>query len=150
MNSPTVVASAPCFCDLSLNCVIRDACPKPVKQPSTQANSAWAGTWLCTKTVAARRVDAQRQVLRGGDQRAPAQHGRVLRDGDRMQVDDAEVRVVAVLQPDPLADRAQRVAEVQGVRRGLRAGEDDAALVRVLMMRSSFHAGDAYSTVTGA
>ena len=65
-----MVASLPSFCDLSLNCVIRDACPKPVKQPSTQASSAWAGTWLCTKMVARNGIDTHRQVLRGGRERA--------------------------------------------------------------------------------
>ena len=108
-----MVESVPCFCDLSLNCVIREAWPKPVKQPSTQLNSVCAGTWLCTKTVLRDGSMPKRQVLRGGDQRATPEHRRVLRDGDGMQVDDAEVRVVAVLQTDPLVDRSQRVAEVQ-------------------------------------
>ena len=56
---------------------------------------------------ALRRVDAQRQVLRRRHQRALAQRGRVLRDGDGVQVDDAEERVVVVLQRHPLLDRAQ-------------------------------------------
>ena len=76
---------------------------------------------------AAGRVDAQRQVLRGGHERATAQLLGILRDRDRVQVDDAEVSVVLVLQTHPLADRAQRVAEVQRIRRGLHTGEDDAA-----------------------
>ena len=46
-----MVASLPCRADLSLNCVIRDAWPKPVKQPNTQASCVCAGTWLCTKIV---------------------------------------------------------------------------------------------------
>ncbi len=74
---------------------------------------------------AARRVDAQGQVLRGGDQRAAPQLSGILREGDRVQVDDAEVRVVIVLQTHPLLDRAERVPEMQGIRGGLDAGEDD-------------------------
>ncbi|CNJ08796.1 Uncharacterised protein [Mycobacterium tuberculosis] len=46
-----MVESLPWRTDLSLNCVIREACPNPVKQPSTHANWVCAGTWLCTKTV---------------------------------------------------------------------------------------------------
>jgi len=75
---------------------------------------------------AAHRIDAKRQVLRGGDQRATAQLLGILRDGDGVQVDDAEVRVVFVLEGHPLLDRTQRVAQMQGIRRGLYAGEDDA------------------------
>ena len=37
--------------DLSLNWVIRFSWPKLVTPPSSQAASAWAGTWLCAKTV---------------------------------------------------------------------------------------------------
>ena len=62
--------------------------------------------------VAAVRIDAQRQVLRGGDQGATPQRLGILRDGDRVQVDHAEERVVLVLQPDPLGDRAECVAEM--------------------------------------
>jgi hypothetical protein len=51
VKSPTVVASVPCLADLSLNCVMRLASPKPVSVPSTHASSAWAGTWDCTKRV---------------------------------------------------------------------------------------------------
>jgi hypothetical protein len=75
---------------------------------------------------AARRVDAQRQVLRGGHERALAQLRGILRDRDRVQIDDAEVGVELILQAHPLLDRAQRIAEVQRVRCGLHAGEHDA------------------------
>lgn len=44
MNSPTLDRSLPCFCDLSLNWVIRLASPKPVMHPSTQASCACSGT----------------------------------------------------------------------------------------------------------
>ena len=51
VKSPTVVASAPCLADLSLNCVMRLASPKPVMVLSTQASSACAGTCDCTNRV---------------------------------------------------------------------------------------------------
>ena len=55
------------------------------------------------------------------------QLGRVLRDRDRVQVDDAVDGVVGVLQRNPLTQRAQVVAEVERVGRGLDTGEDAAA-----------------------
>ena len=64
------------------------------------------------KDGAAARVDTQRQVLRGGHQGSAAQHVGVLRDGDRVQVDDAEERVVVVLQLGPLGDGAECISEV--------------------------------------
>src|SRR6202022_3531250 len=72
------------------------------------------------------RVDAQRQVLCGGNERAPPQLLRILRERDRVQVDDAEVGVELILQTPPLADRPQGVDQVQRIRRGPDAGEDDA------------------------
>ncbi|KEF07343.1 hypothetical protein DF17_10610 [Streptomyces rimosus] len=51
VNRPTLVRSAPCLADLSLNCVIRLASPKPVRQFMTQASWACSGTWLWTKSV---------------------------------------------------------------------------------------------------
>ena len=79
VKSPTVVASAPCLADLSLNCVMRLASPKPVMVLSTHASSACAGTCDCTKSVdrrgrrpAAMYCAAVRRVVR-------AQRGRVLR-----------------------------------------------------------------------
>ena len=145
-----MVASLPCFCDLSLNCVIRDACPKPVKQPSTQASSAWAGTWLCTKIVLrAGSMPSARYCAAVTSVRRRSVLG-ILRNGDGVQVDDAEERVVVVLQPDPLLDRAQRVAEVQGVRGGLHAGEHDPLLCVAHDAVHLFMRVQAYSTVTGA
>ena len=51
MNSPTEAWSAPPRADLSLNCVIRDASPKPVMHCITQPSWACSGTWLCTNRV---------------------------------------------------------------------------------------------------
>ena len=50
-------------------------------------------------------------------QGALAQHLRVLLDGDRVQVGDEEERLVVVLQVHPLPQRAEVVAEVEGVGR---------------------------------
>ena len=49
MKSPTLAAPSPPLADLSLNCVIRRASPKPVRHCSTQPSWACAGIWLCTK-----------------------------------------------------------------------------------------------------
>ena len=79
----------------------------------------------------ARRVDAGRDQLGGGDQGAFAEHLRVLLDRDRVQVDDAvDRRVAAVLAGDVLQEAADVVAQVLGAR-GLDAGEDDHAGRRV-------------------
>ena len=67
------------------------------------------------------RVDAHRQQLRRGPQGAFAQHLGVVLDGDRVQVRDEEERLVVALQVDPLPQRAQVVAEVEGVGRRLDA-----------------------------
>ncbi|CPU64833.1 Uncharacterised protein [Mycobacteroides abscessus] len=53
VNSPTVVPSAPCFADLSLNWVMRPASPKPVWHDSTHDSSACCGT--CDWTNSAER-----------------------------------------------------------------------------------------------
>ena len=73
--------------------------------------------------LAGLRVDAQCDQLRGGDQAAPAERGRVLLDGDRVQVDDAVEGLGVLLQPHPLPQCAQVVAEVERARRRLDAGE---------------------------
>ena len=52
VNRPTLTESEPSFADLSLNWVIRCACPKPVRQDRIQASWVCSGTWDWTKTVA--------------------------------------------------------------------------------------------------
>ena len=52
MKRPTLAEPSPPLADLSLNCVIRRASPKPVRHSSTHAACVCAGTWLCTKIVA--------------------------------------------------------------------------------------------------
>ena len=56
-------------------------------------------------------------------ERCGAQLGRVLRDGQGVQVDHAEERVGLVLIGDPVPERAEQVAELDGTGR-LDAGED--------------------------
>src|SRR5689334_4906009 len=52
--------------------------------------------------------------IRGGDlARRMAQLRRVLRLGQRVQIDDAEDALVIVLQRDPVADRAEIIAEMK-------------------------------------
>ena len=75
---------------------------------------------------AAAGVDAQRQILRCGHQGATAQYGGILRDGDGVQVDDAEEGIVVVLQLSPLGHGAQRISEVKRVGGGLHTGENPA------------------------
>ena len=116
--------SAPCLADLSLNCVIRPASPKPVWQLSTHASSACSGDVRLDEEDRPLGVDARREVLRRGAAGPVAQHGRVGVDGQRVQVDDAVERVVVLLERDPLGQRAEQVAQVQGVRGGLHPGED--------------------------
>ena len=74
---------------------------------------------------AAVRVQPRGHQDRGRVVHPLAQPGRVVRDGDRVQVDDAVDRQVgAVLPGDVVQDRADVVPEVLGPR-GLDAGEDD-------------------------
>ena len=69
-------------------------------------------------------VEARADQDRGRVVDALAQLGRVVVDGDRVQVDDAvDRRVAALLAGDVLDDRADVVAEVLAARR-LDAGED--------------------------
>ena len=44
-----MAAPSPPLADLSLNCVIRRASPKPVRHWSTQLSCECSGIWLCTK-----------------------------------------------------------------------------------------------------
>ena len=88
-----------------------------------QASSGCSWTWLCTNSVhrsgsrpAATSSWAELQGL-------GPQLGRVLGDGEGVEVDDAEVGVVGVLVVDPVADGPQVVAEVD-VTGGLDAGQD--------------------------
>ncbi len=125
-----MVRSAPCLADLSLNCVIRLASPKPVRQFITQASWACSGTWLCTKRVQRSGSSPAASSWAAASRVLAAQLRRVLRDGDRVQVHDHVERVVGLLERHPLAHRAEVVAEVEGARGGLDAGEDPGPGVR--------------------
>jgi hypothetical protein len=64
------------------------------------------------------------EILGGRDPGALPQLGRVVLHRDRVQVDHAVERLVAVLQGDPLPQRTQVVAEVQRPGGRLHAGQD--------------------------
>ncbi len=66
-----------------------------------------------------RRVDAGGDVLRGGAPRLLAKGMRILRNGDRVQVDDREERVVVALQVFPLEEGADVVADLERIGRRL-------------------------------
>ncbi len=84
---------------------------------------------VCSRDVALAEEDAALRVEAGGEQdrgrvvEALAQLGGVVGDGDRVQVDDAEDALAALLAGDVLRDRADVVAEVLAPGR-LDAGED--------------------------
>ena len=63
-EQPTVARSAPCLDDLSLNCVIRLASPKPVMQPITQAELSVLGHLRLHEQRAPLRVQPQGEQLR--------------------------------------------------------------------------------------
>jgi len=69
------------------------------------------------------RVEADGEQQRGEREGRLAQVGRVVLDGDRVQVDDAEEGVAVLLHGDVLAHRADVVAEVLGSC-GLDAGKN--------------------------
>ena len=60
------------------------------------------------------RIDATGQVEGRGAAGVLRQPGRIVGHRDRMQIDHTEKRVVAVLEVDPVADRPQPVAQMQG------------------------------------
>src|SRR6266545_4606244 len=68
-------------------------------------------------------VQPEREELGRGDPGALAQQRRLVSGGDRVQVDHAVERVVAVLQGHPVAHRSEVVAQVEGVGGGLDAGQ---------------------------
>ena len=97
--------------DLSLNCVIRPSWPKLVTEPSSQAASACAGTWLCAKTVersgsrpVANSIAARSSVF---SRKSCGSYS----TRDRVQVDDAEEALAALLRRGVLAEAADQVAE---------------------------------------
>ncbi|MDH6549194.1 hypothetical protein M2162_003291 [Streptomyces sp. SAI-041] len=72
---------------------------------------------------AALRVESRGEELGGGQTGVGRELLRVLRNRDRVQVDDHVERVVRLLQGHPLADGAEVVAEVERACGGLDSGE---------------------------
>ena len=107
---------------LSLNWVIRLASPKPVMHSSTHDSCRCSGTWLCTNSVLRAGSTPRAMQLRGRGEGVAAELGGVLRQRDRVQVDDAVEGLGRLLQRDPLAERTEVVAEVERARRRLDAG----------------------------
>ena len=99
---------------------MRRSSPNDGVQLSTQVSSAWARTWLCTKSrlrsgVSPAAISQRREAAgRGGEL------GRVVGDRHRVEVDDAEDGVVVLggvgarewLVVDPAAHRPEVVAEL--------------------------------------
>src|SRR6516225_10454498 len=81
------------------------------------------GNHALVKDNTAPRVDPRGDVGGRHLTRRGAQLGWILRQGQGVQVDDAENAVVVVLQGDPVADGAEIVAEMQVAGR-LNAGKD--------------------------
>ena len=69
------------------------------------------------------RVEPRREEHRGDVERAVAQLGRIVRDRDRVEVDDAEEAFAALLCLGVLAEATAEVADV-GVAAGLDSAED--------------------------
>ena len=69
------------------------------------------------------RINASRDIHGGAFARLLPQLGRILGDGDGVQIDDAIEAVVVMLHFDPLLQRAEVVADGE-VARGLDAGQD--------------------------
>ena len=132
-----------------MNCVIRRASPKPVRHCSTQPSWACAGIWLCTKIDDRSGSMPIATQLGGGPQGALAQDLGVLLDRDRVQVGDEEERLVLALQVDPLPQRAEVVAEVEGVGRRLDAGQHARARPRT-SRRGTVSSGDVVALGMGA
>ncbi len=85
-----------------------------------------------------RGVEAGRKEQRREVERAVPQVGRVIVDGDRMQVDDAEERVAELLGGGVLAEPARIVAEVLRARR-LDAREDPHDLQERSLLPARLH-----------
>ena len=101
---------------------MRPASPNPVIVDRIHASSACAGTCDCTYSVdfdgsmpAAMYCAAVRRVF-------SRRFGRVVRLGERVQVDHREESVVGLLQVAPLHERPDVVADLKRVGGGLHAG----------------------------
>ena len=115
VNRATLVASSPYRRDLSLNCVMRPASPKPVDRGEDPRE---LGVRRNLRLHVQRRLlglDAGRDVLRGRAAGLLAQLLRILWHGDRVQVDHREERVEVVLHAAPLHQRTDVVADLERI-----------------------------------
>ena len=108
---------------LSLNCVCRSSSPSGVTVLNIQASSVCSGTIDCTNSVHVAGSSPAASSDNAISRVRCAQVGRLVRHGDRVVVDDAEERLVLVLQLDPVLHRSEIVSDVQ-LARGLDAAED--------------------------
>ena len=92
---------------------MRSSQPMGVTQVSSQASSACAGTEDCTTIRECVRIDTRGEKQRGKFADLGAQFIGLLINRDRVQIDDAEDAFVIVLDPDPVSERAQIIADVQ-------------------------------------
>ena len=108
---------------LSLNCVCRSSSPSGVTVLNIQASSVCSGTIDWTNIVA---FDGSRPAARSDtiiSRRRRAKVVGLVGNGDRVVVHDAEERLVAPLELDPVLHRSQVISDVQLARR-LDAAED--------------------------
>jgi hypothetical protein len=67
----------------------------------------------CTITEECFGIDAAGEEERGDLIDLGAQFGRVLVDRDGVQIDDAEDRLIVILEVDPVLERAEVIADVE-------------------------------------
>ena len=111
MNSPARADSFPAL--FSLNWVMRRSSPIVAVHSSSQESSVCSWTWLWTNTVQISGSSPLASSHEAVSRVRSAQLGRVVLDGEGVQVDDAEERVGVVLVGDPLPEGAEVVADVR-------------------------------------
>ncbi len=89
-------------------------------------------------------IDPRREIAGGHAPRVLAQLRGIVRHGDRVHVDHAEDGLEVFLHADPVADRAEIIAEMGNAGR-LNAGKDAALLVR----HDSSPVGEARGVIAG-
>ena len=123
MNRPTVARSCPPLARLVLELGHPGRLAVPGDAAQHPRELGVLGHVALDEERALLRVEADRDQLGDRDEGALAQHGRVVLDGDRVQVDDAVERVVVVLQRHPLPQGTEVVAEMERVGGRLDAGQ---------------------------
>ena len=92
---------------------MRSSQPIGVTQVSSHASSACAGHRRLHDDAGMLRIDPRRKKQRRQFPDPGAQFLRLLIHRDRVQIDDAEDAFVIVLDPDPVGQRAQIIADMQ-------------------------------------